>query len=128
MTLKSQPTENESKRLMADEICNEVLGTTSGYIRGLGHGVKPSFSSTTRIISEQRVWEAQLTAKEAQHRAEVAERRAEVVEKQVEEAERRAQELTEKFEAQNIEFNNLKAKFSSFESWLNSFGSRLPTS
>ncbi|KAJ0041108.1 hypothetical protein Pint_26732 [Pistacia integerrima] len=32
---------SDDKPLTADEICDQVLGTRSGYIKGLGYGLKP---------------------------------------------------------------------------------------
>ena len=38
-TIRSQPTPDGSQR-SEPEILSEVLGTRSGYVRGLGHGAK----------------------------------------------------------------------------------------
>ncbi|KAA8538994.1 hypothetical protein F0562_025686 [Nyssa sinensis] len=38
IALQSQPTPEGSTPLMDDDICDRVLGTGRGYIRGLGHG------------------------------------------------------------------------------------------
>ncbi|CAK9178212.1 unnamed protein product [Ilex paraguariensis] len=42
--LQSQPIEENEAPVCEEEICSEVLGHKSGYIRGRGHGPKPSRS------------------------------------------------------------------------------------
>ena len=42
--LQSIPVEEETEPKSIDNIMDEVLGTRSGYIKGLGYGPKPSSS------------------------------------------------------------------------------------
>ncbi|XP_058106613.1 uncharacterized protein LOC131249886 [Magnolia sinica] len=51
-TLRNQPTPDGTQR-SEPEILSEVLGTRSGYVRGLGHGAKlmaPARAASTRSI------------------------------------------------------------------------------
>ena len=46
MELQSIPVEDGTKPKSIDNIVDEVLGTRSRYIKGLGYGPKPSSSSS----------------------------------------------------------------------------------
>ena len=65
-TIRSQPTPDGSQR-SEPEILSEVLGTRSGYVRGLGHGAK--LMAQTRAGSSRSV-----AGESAQRRADIAER------------------------------------------------------
>ena len=49
--LQSIPVEEGTKPKSIDNIVDEVLGTRSGYIKGLGYGPKPS-SSRSKVLEE----------------------------------------------------------------------------
>ena len=46
--LQSIPVEEGTEPKSIDNIVDEVLGTRSGYIKGLGYGPKPSSSSRSK--------------------------------------------------------------------------------
>ncbi|KAF5193413.1 hypothetical protein FRX31_017001 [Thalictrum thalictroides] len=67
LELKAHPTEEGSRELTEDDICEKVLGKRSNYTRGLGNGYISSSSSNYN----------QHDTEEYRRRAETAERRNE---------------------------------------------------
>ena len=73
--IRSQPTPEDTTAPTDDEICDQMLGTRSYYVRGLGHGISAplsSHSSSADIYTVCDAWlaEMQRQATEDRQRAE----------------------------------------------------------
>ena len=69
--IKSQPTPEGSTAPTDDEIYDQVLGTRSYYIRGLGHGIIAPLSSCSSRADTYAVYDARLVKvqRQAEQRA-----------------------------------------------------------
>uniref|UniRef100_A0A9I9EB82 CACTA en-spm transposon protein n=1 Tax=Cucumis melo TaxID=3656 RepID=A0A9I9EB82_CUCME len=102
LELQFQPTPKGSQPLFEDEICDQVLGRRSGYLRGLGWGPKPkarrttsaSSSSTSCSQSIQKEIELQTKLNEALERIEVQDRNHQALASQVEQIQKLIKEFT----------------------------------
>ncbi|XP_058095834.1 uncharacterized protein LOC131241154 [Magnolia sinica] len=94
-TIRSQPTPDDAQRSEL-EIMSEVLGTCSGYVRGLGHGAKlmaPAKATSSRSIAgESALRRADILEREVQHLRVVVDEIRDQLERQREEQERRIEE------------------------------------
>lgn len=92
VTLQTEATANAENAPppSEDEIANTVLGEKRGYTRGLGHGVMPPSSSSSRRNA---------VVDELQRNVEDANRRLEHAEMRSDEAEKRNEELSRQVEA-----------------------------
>ncbi|XP_058094305.1 uncharacterized protein LOC131240182 [Magnolia sinica] len=113
--IRSQPTPDGTQR-SEPEILSEVLGTSSGYVRGLGYGVKlmapARVASNRSVVGESTIRRADIAEKEVQHlrgavdeikyqlarQREEHERQKEEQERQREEQERRMEDMRVKHE------------------------------
>ncbi|XP_058076363.1 uncharacterized protein LOC131224943 [Magnolia sinica] len=98
-TLHSQPTPDGTQR-SEPEILSEVLGTRSGYVRGLGHGAKfmaPARAASTRsiVIGESATRRINIAEKEVQQLQVVIHDIREQLEKKSEQLERQMEEQEE---------------------------------
>ncbi|KAI3853131.1 hypothetical protein MKW92_023495 [Papaver armeniacum] len=48
--LEEQANKEESERLTKAQICEQVLGSRSGYVKGIGYGPKPNNSSSSAAL------------------------------------------------------------------------------
>ncbi|XP_058068530.1 uncharacterized protein LOC131217606 [Magnolia sinica] len=69
-TIRSQPTPDGTQR-SEPEILSEMLGTRSGYVRGLGHGAKlmapARVASSRSVAGESAIRRADIAEKDVQH-------------------------------------------------------------
>ncbi|XP_058107720.1 uncharacterized protein LOC131251173 isoform X3 [Magnolia sinica] len=95
-TIRSQPTPDGTQRSEPD-IMSEVLGTRSGYVRGLGHGAKlmaPARGTSSRSIAgESALRRADVLEREVQHLRVVVDEIRDQLVRQREEQERRIEEM-----------------------------------
>lgn len=93
----------ESTSLTEDEICDKVLGTRPGYIKGLGHGVLPiSTSNCSQFDLSNVILRA-------------------------ENAERCNAELTTQLQQQILQTQEQNRKIEELESWRNTMATRWDT-
>ena len=114
LELQSQPIPEGGTMLNPDQICDLVLGTRSGYIRGLGHGPKPHTSAK----SSQR---ATLDAQEAIRRADEAERVQHELLERVEVQNQKIQSQNQMIESQQTQIEEMRIRQTQFENMFQAY-------
>ncbi|XP_058106942.1 uncharacterized protein LOC131250675 [Magnolia sinica] len=104
--IRSQPTLDGSQRSELD-ILSEVLGTRSGYVRGLGHGAKlmaPARPTSSRSVAGERaLHRADIAEREVQQLRVIVDEIREQLERQREENERRQEKQERRIEEMRVE-------------------------
>ncbi|KAL5786946.1 hypothetical protein ACOSP7_003895 [Xanthoceras sorbifolium] len=120
INLEEQEKVPEEERISQREICDQVLGKRSGYVKGLGFGPKPVPIHLTQTIEETnkmqhliRTQQAQLAAQE--EKLEAQEKVLKEQEEKLEAQEKVLQEQEKKLAAQGTELCSNKEKIVSMK-------------